>query len=416
MLKKAFLYLCLVGFCLGHSDAAQEDDKILQLQLGQPELAKKTMSVSPNKIYSAEKGTVLSFEQMIQKMSSARVVYVGESHNSLPMHQIQARIIRALFAQGQDLSIGLEMFTEERQTYLNQWSLGLLTQEEFIREAEWYVAWNFNFNYYADIFSDSRDMKIPIHALNAPRTLISKIRMKGWNALNEEEKAQVPEPELSHEGHRQLIRAVFADMDMPHQMAGAGLEEVFESLYRAQSAWDEVMAYNVIRALDWNERRMVVLAGAGHCWYNLGINRRVYEQTKWPYRTVICVEIPKGETQVTVSRGLADFVWGLPEEEHPVFPSIGLKLKKFDHLENLVIEQKPIDGVALDAGFEKGDVILAVQDHPFTDINALRIYLSGFGWGDQVRIKLLRQAQEKEIKLDFELPKAEELENGEVKK
>ncbi len=412
MIKNIFLYTCMVGLCLGFGRAEEEGEKLLQLKLGHPELADKTMSISADKIYSAESGSALSFEQMLQEMSSVRVVYVGESHNSLPMHQIQARIIRALFAQGQDLSIGLEMFTEERQSYLNQWSLGLLSEEEFVREAEWYIAWNFNYDYYADIFNASRDLNIPLYGLNAPRTLISKIRMRGWDALNEKEKILIPEPDLSHEGHRQLIRAVFADMDMPHQMKGAGLDKVFESLYRAQSAWDEIMAYNVVRALEWNERRMVVLAGAGHCWYNLGINRRLYEKKNWSYRTVICVVIPKGETAVTVSRGLADFVWGLPEEDKPVYPSIGLKFKKFDHLENLVLEQKPIDGVALDAGFEKGDVILTVDDRNFADINVLRIYLSKFGWGDQVRIKLLRNAQEKELKLEFEAPK-EEKENQE---
>jgi uncharacterized iron-regulated protein len=418
MLRKVILYMCIAGLSLGYALSEEEGDKILQLKLGHPEFADKTMSVSPGQIYSAKSGTSLSFEKMLQQMSSARVVYVGESHNSLPMHQIQARIIRALFAQGQDLSIGLEMFTEERQAFLNQWSLGLLTEDEFIRAAEWYVAWNFNYNYYSDIFNASRDLNIPIYALNAPRTLISKIRMRGWDALTEEEKAQVPEPDLSHDGHRQLIRAVFADMDMPHQMKGAGLEKVFESLYRAQSAWDEVMAHNVVQALDWNERRMVVLAGAGHCWYNLGINRRVYEKKNWAYSTVICVTVPKGESSVTVSRGLADFVWALAEEDKPVYPSVGLKFKKFEHLENLVLDQKPIDGMALDAGFEKGDVILTVDDRNFYGINDLRIYLSKFTWGDQVKIKLLRNGQEKEIELEFKVPqeeKDETKENREVR-
>lgn len=415
MRRKLILFTCLLTICLGTGLPQEEGGKILQLDLGHPELADKTMPIFPDKLYSAEEGTELSFEQMIEEMASARVIYVGESHNSLPMHRIQARIIRALYAQKPDLTIGMEMFTAERQPALNQWGLGLLSEEEFIRKAEWYVAWNFHFNYYRDVFEASREKGIPIYALNIPRPLISKIRMRGWQALSAEEKAQVPEPDLTHEGHRKLIRAVFEDMDMPHQMKGAGLDEVFEALYRAQSAWDEVMAYNVIRALDWNTRRMVVVAGSGHCWYNLGINRRVFEKTNWPYRTVICVEIPQDQSHVTVSRGLADFVWGLPEEERPAFPSLGLKLKKFDSLDNLVIEQKPIDGAALDAGFEKGDVILSVDDGEYSDINTLRMYLAKFGWGDTVKITLLRNAQVRTISLEIK-PSQEEKEGDAEKK
>jgi S1-C subfamily serine protease len=149
---------------------------------------------------------------------------------------------------------------------------------------------------------------------------------------------------------------------------------------------------------------MVVIAGSGHCWYNLGINRRVYEKKAWPYRTVICVIVPKGESSVTVSRGLADYVWGLPEEEKPVYPSIGLRFKKFDHLENLVVERKPIDGVALEAGFKQGDVLLSVAGRNFSDINTLRIFLSEFSWEDQVTFKVLRNAQEKEVVVDFQPP------------
>ena len=85
-----------------------------------------------------------------------------------------------------------------------------------------------------------------------------------------------------------------------------------------------------------------------------------------------------------------------------MYPSVGLKLKKFKGLHNLVIEQKPIDGVALNSGFEKGDVILAVGGKEFTEINVLRTYLAQFGWDDKVVFKVLRSAQEKEITLKFE--------------
>jgi S1-C subfamily serine protease len=157
---------------------------------------------------------------------------------------------------------------------------------------------------------------------------------------------------------------------------------------------------------------MVVLAGSGHLMYNLGINRRAIEKSGWPSKTVVCVMIPEGQESVEVSRSLADYVWGLAEEQRPAFPSIGLKLKKFDHLVNPVVEREPIDGIALDAGFEKGDVILSVGDHAFNDINTLRTYLSHFNWGDTVIFEVLREAQVKTIELVFEYKEGEEEKQG----
>jgi uncharacterized iron-regulated protein len=413
-MKNSAMLLFGLILMLAGTAAGQEQDEFatLRLEIGDPGLKGQTMEVRPDTIHSTRTGLPLEFEDMIREMAEARIIHVGESHNSLPMHRIQARIIRSLYEQNPDLTVGMEMFTPLRQAPLNKWSMGLLTQKEFIREAEWYVAWNFNFGFYHDIFEAVKTLRIPIYGLNAPREIISKLRMGGYDALTEEEKAQVPNPDTTHQDHRVYIRAVFEDMDMPHAMAGPGLDKVFEGLYRAQSAWDEVMSDNILNALEYTRNRMVVLAGSGHLMYNLGINRRAFEKSGWPFKTVVCVMIPEGQESLQVSRSLADYVWGLPEQERPTYPSIGLRLKMFDHLANPVVEREPIDGIALDAGFEKGDVILSVGDHAFNDINTLRTYLSHFNWGDTVIFEVLRDAQVKTIELVFEYKEGEEEKQG----
>jgi C-terminal processing protease CtpA/Prc len=106
---------------------------------------------------------------------------------------------------------------------------------------------------------------------------------------------------------------------------------------------------------------------------------------------------------VQVSRSLADYVWGVAAEKMPAFPHIGLRFKKFDRLDNLVIERKPIIGVAAGANFKKGDVLLSVDGKNFSDINELRIYLARFNWNDEVKFYLLRDAQEIEVLLKLQL-------------
>ena len=396
------LFIILFGALI--FSASGQEDKTLTLQIGNRKLKEKTMEVSPGKIYSSQEGKPIPFSKMIAEMEDCEFVYVGETHDSLPMHEVQARIIQALYEKERNLSIGLEMFSVDNQDALNKWSLGILSREEFIRESRWYVNWNFNFGFYEGIFMLAKENKIPVYALNVPREIISKIRMRGWEGLSEEEKKIVPNPDLSHEEHRELIRTIFEATELPHQMKGKGLEMAFEGLYRAQSAWDEIMALNAVSAQKREGKKVVVLAGSGHLLYNLGISRRAYERSHLPYKTVICVTVPEGRESVSVSRSLANYIWALPEEKRPAFPSAGLRIKKFEGLDNLVIESDPISGVALGADFKKGDVILEVDGKRFFDLNELRVYLAGFKWDDEVMFRLLRNASEVEVLLKFMPP------------
>ena len=381
-----------------------EEDEILRLKIGDGTLREKTMLVSPGNIHEANSGKTISFVEMIQGMKKSRLVYVGETHNSLVMHQIQAKIIQGLYEQDRELTVGMEMYPITQQEPLNKWSLGILSEQEFIRGARWYVNWNFHFGFYRDIFKVVKKNEIPLYALNVPRDIITKVRMRGWEALSEEEKGMVPELDLTHQDHRTLIRAIFESSDLPPQMKGKGLEMAFEGLYRAQTAWDETMAHHALGALNKEGGKVVVLAGSGHLLYNLGINLRAYKKSRMPSKTVVCVVVPEGKKHVEVSRSLADYVWGLEEEGRPVYPSIGLRLKKFEELDNLVIERDPIDGVAKGSDFRKGDVILSVDGKKYADINELRIYLAQFTWDDKVTFQLLRDARQIEALLKFQMP------------
>ena len=230
---------------------------------------------------------------------------------------------------------------------------------------------------WASIFDFAREHRLPIYALNAPREVITKIRMRGWDALSGEEKAFFPgTPDVSNQDHRTLIRTVFESSDIPHAMKGPGLDQVFEGLYRSQSAWDEVMGASAVRAAEAEGRRVVVLVGSGHLLYNLGLNRRAFERSKLPFKTVIAVEVPAGKKTRPVSRAIGDYVFGLAPEDKPAFPTIGLGLKKIENLENLVVDPKPTDGAASRADFEKGDIILSVDGKAYTDINELRMELA----------------------------------------
>lgn len=404
IMKRMMIFLAIIlAFSSGPQVFGDQEEEILRLKIGDRTLREKTMAVFPGKIYAAKTGESVSFIEMIQGMEKSQLVYVGETHNSLPMHYIQAKIIQGLYEQDRKLTVGMEMYPVTLQESLNKWSLGILSEEEFIRDAQWYVNWNFHFGFYRDVFKVVKKNAIPLYALNVPRDIITKVRMRGWESLSEKEKEMVPEPDLTHQDHRTLIRTIFESSDLPPQMKGKGLEMAFEGLYRAQTAWDETMAHHALRALNKEGGKIVVLAGSGHLLYNLGINLRAYKKSQMPFKTIVCVVVPQEEQNVQVSCSLADYVWGLAEEGRPAYPSVGLRFKKFEGLDNLVIERDPIDGVAKGSDFKKGDVVLSVDGTKYADINELRTYLAQFTWGDQVTFQLLRDADQIEVLLKYQM-------------
>ncbi len=396
-------FLCLTLVLPLLARGQDEEDKTLRLPIGDARLKDRTMNVAAGEILAARTGKPAAFSRMIKELAGYRFVYVGESHDSLAMHDIQLQVIQALHAKSPDIAVGLEMLPLETQPVLDRWSQGLLSRDEFLRESRWYVHWSMNFGYYEKIFEFAKANRIPLYALNAPREVIAKVRAGGRDSLTEAEKEVVPPLDLGLEDHRALMRAIFGESDIPHEMKGgeAAFDKMFEGLYRAQVAWDEVMAANAIRGAEASKSRLVVLAGSGHMIYGLGINRRVHDRNRLPFGTVVAVTAgPAGEAAV-VARSLADFVYGVPEEKRPAFPAVGLALKKFEGLNNPVIERRPIDGVAVGQDFEKGDVILSVDGREFPDINALRMYLAGFKWGEACRFRLLRGAAVKDVDLKF---------------
>ncbi len=383
----------LVGFLVtGLWSQNQAENKTLTLPLGPKQLRGRFIRLESGQLYSARKGKPVSFEAMLKEMKKARLIHVGETHDDLEMHEMQFRIIEALYRQDSQLAIGLEQVTVDLQPVLDRWVAGELDEGSFLREISWYVTWNFNFKYYQKIFDFAREHRLPIFALNAPRNLITKVRMQGYVALNEEEKRVIPSLDLSHQEHRLLIRTIFESEKIPPQMKGADLDSMFEALYRAQVAWDETMGRNAVRAVEGTGRRVVVLAGSGHLLYGLGLNLRAGLLSRLPQVTVIGVQVAEGQS-LRVARGLADFIFGVRARDYPAYPAVSINLKKVEGLKNLVVAARPTEPLARSSGLEKGDVILSVAGKEVFEVNDFRMILAGFNWGEEVKIKVLRNGE-----------------------
>jgi S1-C subfamily serine protease len=162
------------------------------------------------------------------------------------------------------------------------------------------------------------------------------------------------------------------------------------------------MAGRVVRAHQLEGRRIVVLIGSDHLIFGLGLNRLVRDVSGQPSKSVVPVSVPNDWPSVTVTRSLADYIVGVPAEERPAYPSIGLVFKAAPDPSRLMVAAKPVDGATRGRDFEEGDIVLSVDGIVFSDVDLLLIHLAKIPWGGETRFRLLRAGVEKTVVLKIE--------------
>ena len=217
------------------------------------------VSKSGRHIYRTKDGKTTSFEEMIEDIKSAQVVFVGEQHDNPDHHKTQLDVIQALHKNEKPLAIGLEMFKKENQHDLDAWVSGKTKEEDFIPLflKNWGVGWEL----YQDIFMYARENKIPLIGLNVPQEITRKVGSEGFKSLTEEEIAKLP-PGVTCELDQQYMDHLVEIF----QYKG-NTDRSFYFFCEAQVLWDQSMAWYLAEYIKEHPgRKIIVLAGAIHTW------------------------------------------------------------------------------------------------------------------------------------------------------
>jgi uncharacterized iron-regulated protein len=249
----------------------------------------------------------IGFEDLIDQLSRASVVFVGERHTSEEDHEIQLRILTALVARGDRVKVGMEMFDHTYQSVLDQWSMGQLETQRFLELTHWYANWRYDYDLYRPILDYVQKNRLPLIGLNLPFHLPPKISTGGIDSLRPAERALVAaDIDTGDADHRAYLKGVFDQ----HHLKG---RENFEYFYMAQCAWEDTMADQIAMHLG-DEDLMVVIIGNGHIQKKYGVPKRTDRRTGKPSLTVYTA--PAGSE---ADRGDADFIWvTAPLPPHPM--------------------------------------------------------------------------------------------------
>jgi uncharacterized iron-regulated protein len=338
-------------------------------------------------------GLTVSVEQMIDTVSGARVIYVGETHDNLEAHRVQLEIIRRLQEKFPDqISVGMEMFRRSAQNSLDRWHLGNLTGKQFRKLFR--KNWGRGYGLYQPIFEYLKENSIPLIGLKSSRALEQKFREGG---LNQE---GLPEIDLEDIYHREYSMSLFGGSDTH--------TGVVSKPYQMLLLWEESMAETVANFLkrETNKnRKLIVLAGGFHVQYGYGIPKRAFRRVPHAYSIILpaITEIPKElknremkMKSVSIPLVASDFSWKVP---YIVAPANRIRLGVFlEELENGLKVLKVEKGSNAESmNLQKDDVLLALDGNALTDVEDLAAQLQKHNFGDTVRLTIERGNSEQDV-------------------
>ena len=77
-------------------------------------------------------GQTYTNQEILQQLVKAKVVYLGETHDSAEDHQAQLKIIREMQRQNRKIAIAMEMFQRPFQSVIDNYLAGKLTEEQLV--------------------------------------------------------------------------------------------------------------------------------------------------------------------------------------------------------------------------------------------------------------------------------------------
>ena len=254
-------------------------------------------------IVDGEQNTRVSFDEMIEHLTTADVVFLGELHDSSDTHKLQARTTRAL-SDRREIVVSLEMFERDAQDSVDLYLGGGFDEATFLEQSRPWPNYDPD---YRPVIELARERGLPVVAGNCYRPLASRVAKEGlvaavgdpWAALH----AQAG-PGAYHDQFMDAMGGMGAH--------GGGMAAKMELIFQAQCIKDEAMAEGIIDALARHEGAQVVhWCGRFHSDFGLGTVERVLRRD--PDLKVLIISAVRGSgTPSSVQPDdidRADYLW-----------------------------------------------------------------------------------------------------------
>ena len=152
----------------------------------------KTYQINPDPISLSPTLSSIKTQNFLETISflnsqQGGAIWLGEHHNSLRDHVLQASIISDVYYKrkniNSDIAIGLEMIQLQYQHVLDAYVSKQISEDTMLKEVQWEKRWSWPFDVYRPIFECARDKGIKLLALNVNSEDLQLVEQGGYPAL-----------------------------------------------------------------------------------------------------------------------------------------------------------------------------------------------------------------------------------------
>ena len=355
----------------------------------------------PDHIYHLPTGLKIARDGFMDMISTADIVYVGETHSNVHAHRVQLEILRELHKRFPGkVAISMEMFRVPQQESLDRWTKGELEELQFLKESKWFKNWGSDFGYYRDILEFARDNRIDVVALKPSGELQKQFgrAAAGGGELPPELAAQLPDMGEIDPFQERSIRAIYAGH------SGGG--DMLNSFLKVQLLWEETMASRIVEYLDGERgrgKKMVVITGAGHVQHGYGVPKKVLRRKPLSYVIVLpnAISIPEEKREsltmdVTVPDIpllAGDFLWLVSYEDlEDDRVRLGVLMDPSD--EGIYVKSAFGEMPAAKAGIRDGDRLVSIDGLTVEEMSDVILVVRSKKPGDDITVVVEREGEE----------------------
>lgn len=222
------------------------------------------------RVWSTDAAAYLPVATLVQALSAADLIYLGEKHDNPDHHLLQAWLLDQLAAAGKRPGIVFEMIGENRQGVIDAYAAEHADSAAALGPAlDWDKSGWPDWPEYQPVFDAALRHRMPIVAGNLPRDEMRAVGRDGASALPDDRRRRLGlDAALPVESQAILLDIVAKGH------CGLMPRESLTPMVAVQRVRDAVLADNMIRALERPDTDSAVLiAGAGHARRDLAAPR-----------------------------------------------------------------------------------------------------------------------------------------------
>jgi uncharacterized iron-regulated protein len=363
--------------------------------------ARASETCAPASAWSVPGGGPISAQDVLARAATARVVLLGESHDSADHHRWELQTVAALAALHPKIALGFEMFPRRVQPALERWVAGELSEEEFLQASDWSRVWSYDPALYLPLFHFARLNRVPMLALNVERELVRAVGARGYDAIPAETREGVSAPAAASDSYLERLFEAYAQHPDKSDSAPARTDPAFRRFVEAQLVWDRAMAQVLVEAAQRDPDGIAIgIMGSRHIAHGEGVAHQIESLGVQP--VVSLLPWDAGDDCAGLTAGLASAVFGLPASRRTAAdapPRLGIQIRAVAG--GVLVAAVENGSIAEATGLRADDVLVEVAGAPVTTPDAVRALVLRMAPGTWLPLKLKRQADLVELTAKF---------------